>query len=164
MLRAADVGDIATLNEWQIGLSDELCRRANLVLAMLDGMPVREAAERCGVNIKTAYKWRTRWNRGGAKGLETKHWRMNRNSEQFIKISLRRQIEQLDDPNISHVELKRLVLQLARDQPRDDPKGASNTHARTKLGCLQLLHNIVKAESSGRGGKKSLAELMGEDL
>lgn len=152
-LREAKASDFALLQQWQTGLSSELSRRASVILFLLEGASCSLTSKETGVPLNTVYRWRSSWNEAGCEGLETRSHRCNRESS-HIKVSLRRKIEQIKDPDIGTKELKGLALQFIRDMPRDDVHGTSNAFSKMKLDGLRLLKDIIKLEQAD--GKKRL--------
>lgn len=145
-LREAQVDEFAKLNDWSNSPNDSMQLRANVVLLLIGGMSVKDVAERLGVNQKTIYGWRNRWNAKGLSGLHTRQKRVDESSV-GVNISLKRKIEELDSTDIDRKELKGLVLQFVRDVRRDKHDETDRTGAKLQLEGLKLLERLIDDDS-----------------
>lgn len=149
-MREARVDEIAKLNEWAETENDSMKLRSNVVLLLLGGMSVKNVADRLGVNQKTIYQWRGRWNSRGLQGLYTRQRRVEEN-DGGVNVSLKRQIESLESTDIGHRELKGLVLQFIRDVRRDKADSEDHTGSKLQLEGLKLLERVVTHDDGDDG-------------
>lgn len=157
-LREAQVDEFAKLNEWGHSLNDSMKLRANVILLLLGGMTISDTCERLGVNAKTVYQWRARWNARGLEGLYTRQKRFEANNG-GVSPSLKQKIEAFDHTDIGPSEMKGLFLQFIRDVRRDKPDEVDRTGAKLQLDALKELNKLIMKD-----GAAAKAESLPEDF